>query len=116
MSHVTHYPNWSFVPTNLSLFDVLVSVLVLTQRQTLSLHTFMSPLGGHGPLNLCLGELTLLSPPELCLGLGHLTRATGERLLQPSSNPEESIDAGMAAGLSFTQEPQGELLISINVK
>lgn len=66
--------------------------------------------------NLCPGELTLFSPPELCLGAGHLAGATGERQPQPSPNPEESIDASMAAGLSSAQAPQGGLLISINVK
>lgn len=70
---------------------------------------------GRAP-NLCPGELTLFSPLELCLGVGHLARATGERLPQPSPNPGESIDASMAAGLSSAQAPQGELLISINVK
>lgn len=76
----------------------------------------MSPLGKTGAPNLCPGELTLFSPPELCLGVGHLSGATGERPLQTSLNPGESIDASMAAGLSFTQVPQGGLLISINVK
>ena len=76
----------------------------------------MSPLGETGPPNLRPGELTLLSPPELCLGAGHLAGATGERPPQPSPNPGESIDASMAAGLSSTHAPQGGLLISINVK
>lgn len=66
--------------------------------------------------NLCPGELTLLSPSELCFGVGHLAGATGETPPQPSPNPGESIDARMAAGLSSAQAPQGELLISINVK
>lgn len=89
---------------------------VIVQSHAVSFHTFMSPLGKTGAPNLCPGELTLFSPPELCLGVGHLSGATGERPLQPSLNPGESIDASMAAGLSFTQVPQGGLLISINVK
>lgn len=66
--------------------------------------------------NLCPGELTLFSPSELCLGVGHLAEATGETLPQSSPNPGESIDARMAAGLSSASVPQGELLISINAK
>lgn len=72
--------------------------------------------GKDGAPNLCPGELTLFSPPELCLSAGHLSGATGEKLPQPSPNPGESIDASMAAGLSSAQGPRGELLISINVK
>lgn len=78
-------------------------------------HFHVSTGRGRAP-NLCPGELTLFSPPELCLSAGHLTGATGERLPQPNLNPGESIDASMAAGLSSAQSPQGELLISINVK
>lgn len=89
---------------------------MIQQCSAVSFHTFMSPLGKTGAPNLCPGELTLFSPPELCLGVGHLSGATGERPLQTSLNPGESIDASMAAGLSFTQVPQGRLLISINVK
>lgn len=72
--------------------------------------------GKVGAPNLRPGELTLSSPPELCPGLGHLSGATEERLPQPSLNPGESIDASMAAGLKSVQVPQGELLVSINVK
>lgn len=81
-----------------------------------SFRTFKSSLAKTRAPNLCPGELTLVSPPELCLGAGHLSGATGERLPQPSPNPGESIDSSMAAGLSSAHEPQGELLISINVK
>lgn len=72
--------------------------------------------GKDGAPNLCPGDLTQFSPPELCLSVGHLSGATGERLPQPSPNPAESIDASMAAGLSSAQVPRGGLLISINVK
>lgn len=86
-----------------------------TKSHRIVSHFHVSTGRGRAP-NLCPGELTLFSPLELCLGVGHLARATGERLPQPSPNPGESIDASMAAGLSSAQAPQGELLISINVK
>lgn len=94
----------------------MTHLCVIAQCSAVSFHTFKSPLGKTGAPNLCPGELTLFSPSELYLGVGHLSGATGERPLQTSLNPGESIDASMAAGLSFTQVPQGGLLISINVK
>lgn len=93
-----------------------VCVLLHIYRHTMRFPTFPSPLGAAGPPNLCPRELTLFSPPELCLGAGHLAGATGEMPPRPSPNPTQSIEAGMAAGLSSARVPQGELLISINVK
>lgn len=93
---------------------LFVCVLVHVRRHNVSFHAFMSLLGETGPL-IWARESSPCSPPELCLSVGHLTRATRERLPQPSANPGESIDASIAAGLSSTREPQGELLISINV-
>lgn len=117
---MTHFPyslNWSFCLTKAELLWCgCLWALRFVQRQTPSLRTFMSPQGAPAAPNLCPGELTLLSPPELYLGVGHLRSAAGERLLLPCPNPGESIDASMAGGLCFTQEPQGEQLISINVK
>lgn len=117
LSYVTSFPNWSFAWTNLNLFDATVCVCYRARTKTQRIVSrFHVSTGKDGAPNLCPGELTQFSPPELCLGAGHLSGATGERLLQPSPNPGESIDASMAAGLSSTQVPQGELLISINVK
>lgn len=95
-----------FVSTNRSLCGV--SVLMCIQRQTQSPHTYIAPLGDPGPPNLCPWELTLFSPSELYLTVGHLATATGDRLLQPGPNPGESIDASMAGGLSFAQAPRGK--------
>lgn len=61
---------------------MFVCVCVRTRGHAISFHTFMSPLGqASGAPNLSLGDLTLLSPPELWHGAGHLHRAQGSGCL-----------------------------------